>query len=1123
MSALEETEATFQIADWRDELVDAEDVEFAYRGFLGRMAENAGVVANKVGLPRRRLLTSFLTSQEFFDKIGSFADGMLAGVDEAMLLPVDPVILAWLVERFTIVVDLECRGKDRVSLLEVIGTILSMPDMAADFLEQQAPGSLDVRRLGDAIAQAVGAASEVANSSLFQPIFYEEQVRRPMAFPALHYLVNGEAAGLPPGPGFDPAEYRRRHPALADWQGNLLLHYERIGQANGWQAPSFDGRRAHASSVAVVRNSPLFDEAYYRESLGEASVRVGDLAQHYLLEGEAKGLRPSPGFDPVAYAELYPDIANAGMSPLWHYELHGRAEGRLPRSIVDDLDFSTGGIDPNRPTVLLLLHEASHTGAPILGWNLAGELGRFCNVVVVLRAGGTLDEALAGVASAAVGPLPPQAMAHPLQLALFARHLVKVYGPLYAIANSVETRHIAMALRDTGVPIVALVHEFASTNPLTSDGTRSAYFSRCSVIVFPAELVRQSSLEHYREITIQNSYVIPQGPSAVPTFSKITKKPPHRGAYTEHNPRHPLSHLLAGERGDGPFTIVGLGSVELRKGVDLFIAAGTALLARQPALAFQMIWIGNWDRVLGTWYNSFIEEQAKRSGLGDRLHFFAAIDNLEPVYRRADALFLSSRLDPLPNISIDAARRDLPIVCFKDASGMAELLLAESGLAKLVAPHLDTGGVAERLAALATNRDGCAQVGRTIGEFGRRVFDMSAYVRRLDQLGRQAAVKMQREAQEVAIIEGAGVFEADFYLEPGERPLLERKAVSEIYLDRTQQVNFKQPALCGAGVRRPIPGFNPFIYASEARAFPADGSRDPLAHFLEQGRPTGRWMARVIRPAEYAGGGAARRESFSGAVSRLLGRQGSADGPSGASVALHGHFYYTDDIAEFMAAVRANETRMDLFLTTRNEAAAAVLQDATRDYVRGSVQIDIVSNRGRDIAPFLRLLETQISDHYQIVGHVHGKKSLHTQSTHADIGRRWRQFLWANLLGPDCAAADASIAAMRADTKLGLVFPQNDFTVPWDENLEIASNLALKMGIASPLPPHLDFPVGTMFWARTKALQPLLRLRLVESDFPSEPLPNDGTILHALERLLPFVAGRAGFAYAVTCIANVRR
>jgi lipopolysaccharide biosynthesis protein len=62
-----------------------------------------------------------------------------------------------------------------------------------------------------------------------------------------------------------------------------------------------------------------------------------------------------------------------------------------------------------------------------------------------------------------------------------------------------------------------------------------------------------------------------------------------------------------------------------------------------------------------------------------------------------------------------------------------------------------------------------------------------------------------------------------------------------------------------------------------------------------------------------------------------------------------------------------------------------------------------------------------------------------------------------------------------------------------------------------------------MFWARTGALRPLLGLRLDWSDYPIEPVPIDGTILHAIERLLPFAAGHAGYRYATTHVPGVTR
>ena len=71
------------------------------------------------------------------------------------------------------------------------------------------------------------------------------------------------------------------------------------------------------------------------------------------------------------------------------------------------------------------------------------------------------------------------------------------------------------------------------------------------------------------------------------------------------------------------------------------------------------------------------------------------------------------------------------------------------------------------------------------------------------------------------------------------------------------------------------------------------------------------------------------------------------------------------------------------------------------------------------------------------------------------------------------------------------------------------------------MPPFFDFPIGTMFWARSAALKPLFDLKLARDDYPPEPIPYDGTILHAIERLLPFVAQHAGYRVATTHVPGV--
>jgi lipopolysaccharide biosynthesis protein len=139
----------------------------------------------------------------------------------------------------------------------------------------------------------------------------------------------------------------------------------------------------------------------------------------------------------------------------------------------------------------------------------------------------------------------------------------------------------------------------------------------------------------------------------------------------------------------------------------------------------------------------------------------------------------------------------------------------------------------------------------------------------------------------------------------------------------------------------------------------------------------------------------------------------------------------------------------------------------------------------------------------------------------AALGENWREFLWQNLIGDRHPMMDVILDRFATDATLGIAFPQDPHLSDWDANLGIAESLAARMGIEEPLPPFFDFPVGTMFWARTEALKPLLALSLDWNDYPEEPLPIDGTVLHAIERLLPFAARHVGYRYATTHVPGV--
>ena len=157
---------------------------------------------------------------------------------------------------------------------------------------------------------------------------------------------------------------------------------------------------------------------------------------------------------------------------------------------------------------------------------------------------------------------------------------------------------------------------------------------------------------------------------------------------------------------------------------------------------------------------------------------------------------------------------------------------------------------------------------------------------------------------------------------------------------------------------------------------------------------------------------------------------------------------------------------------------------------------------------------------YDIYGHVHTKKSINID---AEQGKLWRRFLLDNLLGINgVPMMDKIITDLNRNKNLGLVFPSDNTCVDWCNNYDIASEIAQQIGIEK-LPRQIDFPIGTMFWAKKGALTSLYKLNLQWEDYPEEPLSYDGTMLHALERLLPVIAEKEGFTIKTTHVDQVAR
>src|SRR6185295_2338369 len=221
------------------------------------------------------------------------------------------------------------------------------------------------------------------------------------------------------------------------------------------------------------------------------------------------------------------------------------------------------------------------------------------------------------------------------------------------------------------------------------------------------------------------------------------------------------------------------------------------------------------------------------------------------------------------------------------------------------------------------------------------------------------------------------------------------------------------------------------------------------------------------------------------------------------------HLFYEDLATETRDVLCNIPGPVDLLITTDTSAKRQVIESVFTSWRNGTVDVHVVPNRGADIAPRLISLRDAHA-RYDLVLYLHGKKSPGWAH-----GSRWRKYLYQSLAG-SADLVRSIFAAFAASPELGLMLPWHwaplQQSIDWGYSFADASELAARMGIELQLTEPLDFPTGSMFWARPAALRPLLDLGLTATDFqPGHG--NDATYAHAIERLFVRVCERTGHTW----------
>jgi glycosyltransferase involved in cell wall biosynthesis len=368
-------------------------------------------------------------------------------------------------------------------------------------------------------------------------------------------------------------------------------------------------------------------------------------------------------------------------------------------------------IGQSSPSILFISHDAARTGAPMalltfLRWLRANTDYRF---EVLLGSGGALEpafESLAPTTNADVvagrylghlsASVPPVLLNvwRERRLRSLARRLSKAD---LVYSNTLQNGALLRELWRPGQHVLSHVHELewwlgyrtsARDLGFTKDVTN--HYIVCSRVT--AESLVSTQGVPPERITLCHAFV------AVDEVELV------RARADRHVTRRRL--------GISPDALVvgGVGTMDWRKGPDLFVQLAAMVIRRLPDADIYFIWAGG---DAGGPARGGLLMDARRLGLGDRIKFVGPLEHLAELFAAMDVFALTSREDPFPLVMLEAAAAGVPLVCFAGGGGAPEFALPDAGR---VAAYLDVAGMATAVSDLLEHKEERQRMGQKAAE-----------------------------------------------------------------------------------------------------------------------------------------------------------------------------------------------------------------------------------------------------------------------------------------------------------------------------------------------------------------------------------------------------------------------
>ena len=229
------------------------------------------------------------------------------------------------------------------------------------------------------------------------------------------------------------------------------------------------------------------------------------------------------------------------------------------------------------------------------------------------------------------------------------------------------------------------------------------------------------------------------------------------------------------------------------------------------------------------------------------------------------------------------------------------------------------------------------------------------------------------------------------------------------------------------------------------------------------------------------------------------------------------HLHYLEYLTYSLSFLDRIPNYVDIYITTSSDDIFERLTQKNDDCRYTIIK---KKNRGRDISSLLVVYREYIKK-YDIFCFLHDK--YRADERYEDY-KNWNEQNWSCLLGHESGYIGSIIDIFSENKYLGVLVPPLPMGDTlhfyhrniWGDSYELTRALLNQFELKVTLDPFKNpCTIGTAFWARTQALDKLLSKEWSYEDFDDEPLPDDGTLSHAIERSFAYFAQDAGYHSAL--------